>query len=505
MITIDSPWRQLGAASIDVWRNEFTRLNSPMLPDAAACCEAAGPHGALALAQAFVEDKYATTGTKPEAKNPLNLRPGPGQMTPTVIVPGKGAFLVFSAYADCFREWRRRLFDEAETYKAPPGGRGPYALAGDSILDLIADAYAPKGPPGTPEFSNDPGAYARSLVTMLQRFDAPVEDGTSEETPTTELVFGQVPHPDFLDRLIPDNRNRCWDDLGQRTVKGVVYHRQLSALNLGTENYFNGLPPGGFAACPEDPRDPTYFNWGGCRGLTDYGVAHNSVNQIAGEIRRWNDPTGQAHPGVSANRAAWASGPVSQPYGDGKAFLDDNGGDRNVVNRDQVSIEISGFYNDPVENACKDAVAALSAYWADQFGIPWNDYPTVPGKHYSFVRWHQEYTIGTGKVCPGKVVMDATDDIIHRTALILKKYQTGSAKPKFTKFGAPRSFHAVQGAMARRGPSRSQPVVKNFAPNELIECDGFYTGQFVMGDDRWLRLSADPHWVVHSSGVTERI
>ena len=93
MITLDSPWRRLGAFPIATWRDEFRRVGSPMLPDADACVEAAGPHGALALAQAFVEDKYATTGSKPQAKNPLNLRPGPGRMTPTVTVPGKGEFL----------------------------------------------------------------------------------------------------------------------------------------------------------------------------------------------------------------------------------------------------------------------------------------------------------------------------------------------------------------------------------------------------------------------------
>ncbi len=103
---------------------------------------------------------------------------------------------------------------------------------------------------------------------------------------------------------------------------------------------------------------------GGCNGLTDYGVDH-----VTGEILQWNDPTGQAHPGVSANRAAWASDPVHSPYGDGLAFLQDNGGDVNVVNRDQVSIEISGLYEDPISDECILSVAALSSYYADQFGI----------------------------------------------------------------------------------------------------------------------------------------
>jgi hypothetical protein len=51
-------------------------------------------------------------------------------------------------------------------------------------------------------------------------------------------------------------------------------------------------------------------------------------------------------------------------------------------------------------------------------------YPKVPGKTYSFTRWHQEFCIGTGKICPGEVVMNRTDDIIARTIEIMKQHQT---------------------------------------------------------------------------------
>jgi hypothetical protein len=258
-----------------------------------------------------------------------------------------------------------------------------------------------------------------------------VATGTTGTTTTATTVaerpvqFGRVPHPTFVDRLIPDANNVAWDNIGQRTVKGVVYHRQLGG-NWGTDAYFRLMPPGG-QPCPPAG---TQFNWGGCNGLTDYGIDH-----VTGEILRWNDPTGQAHPGVSPNRSAWASGPVSDPYGDGLAFLQDHGMDENVVNRDQASIEISGFYRDPVtghgvdeplSEACKNAVAALSAYFADQLGIRHDQYPFLPGKDYSFVRWHHEFTRGTGKFCPGKDVMEATQDIINRTKAILKEHQTGA-------------------------------------------------------------------------------
>ena len=38
------------------------------------------------------------------------------------------------------------------------------------------------------------------------------------------LVFGNVPHPAFIDRLIPDAQNQSWDDLGSRKPVGVCQH-----------------------------------------------------------------------------------------------------------------------------------------------------------------------------------------------------------------------------------------------------------------------------------------
>jgi hypothetical protein len=273
---------------------------------------------------------------------------------------------------------------------------------------------------------------ARDLGTIMSR---PTGTTTTPPEPAAGPVqFGRVPHPPFEDRLIPDELNAAWDDLGQRTVKGVVLHR-MQGTNWGTDSYFRTVPPGGAGACQGAQNDPRIGEWGGCRGLTDFGVDHES-----GQILRWNDPTGAAHPGVSPNRSAWASGPYSDAFGDGLAFVQDHGGDVSVVNRDQASIEISGTFKEPIlgwgedqpiSEASKESVAALIAYYADAFQIPYHQFPIVPGKDYSFVRWHHEFTRGTGKFCPGKVVMDATDEIIARAKAILQEHQTaGAALPQ---------------------------------------------------------------------------
>jgi hypothetical protein len=203
----------------------------------------------------------------------------------------------------------------------------------------------------------------------------------------------------IVDRLIPDSLTSAWDDLGPRTVKGLVYHRMYDSL-AGSDEYLRTGAP----------------------GLEDFGVDNQS-----GKIWQWNDPFGHPHPdkGVSANRAPWANGVVNNPSGNALAFLDDNGGDPNVVNRDQVSISIAGFPEDPISDACLDAVAALSAYFAASVARQWDAYPTIPGKTYGFVRLHNEFD--ADKPCPGPVVIQSMPDIIARTEEILQRYLMGES------------------------------------------------------------------------------
>ena len=234
MITLDSPWRRLALS-----RSRPGETSSGASDRRCCRTRTRAWRPPARMARWRWPRRLSKTSTRrqarsPQAKNPLNLRPGPGRMTPTVTVPGKGEFLVFDAYADCFREWRRRLFDEAETYKAPPGGRGPYALAGEGILDLIADAYCPKGPPGTPEFANDPEAYARSLVTMLDRLNAPLLDQVDDDqdAPAAGIVFGRVPPLQLWTRRLATRFSRMatqMDTTCSGPAKGCSWARAFTA------------------------------------------------------------------------------------------------------------------------------------------------------------------------------------------------------------------------------------------------------------------------------------
>jgi hypothetical protein len=221
-----------------------------------------------------------------------------------------------------------------------------------------------------------------------------------QETPPMAIEFGNVPHPAYQDRPIKKAEGRGQNNLGKRSVKGVVWHRILGSL-WGTDGYFRNAD---------------------VNALTDYGVGVAATDGAAndGVILRWNDPLGF--------QSGWASGTYNGAYGDGKAFAEKYG--VNAINRDQASIEISGQYTTPLSEQARDAIAGITAYWADQYRIPWDVFPIAPQDGFSFVRWHQEFTLGTGKVCPGAVVISETPALIERTRAILKKHQTAGTSPQ---------------------------------------------------------------------------
>ena len=219
----------------------------------------------------------------------------------------------------------------------------------------------------------------------------------SDVTPGS-LTFHRVPHPDFVD-MTYIARNKIegvgWDNLGQRKPKFVALHRMWGTLK-GTDSYF---------APPKSPH------------LTDYaiGVLETDGKALAGEIHKYNDPLGY--------RAGWASGRVSKPYGDGKAIVDKYG--INAVNRDGVSIELSGYDTTPVDDFSWSEYVKLIAYWIDYMEIPYHSLPINPHTGISAFVWHEEFTFGTGKKCPFTYVKNNTKRLIADVKAYLQPYQTG--------------------------------------------------------------------------------
>jgi hypothetical protein len=222
---------------------------------------------------------------------------------------------------------------------------------------------------------------------------------------------GTVEEPPYQDRLVPDENTNAWDDLGPRDVRGIVYHR-LEAPLEGMDSFLRSMPTGGPNFC-----EPQF---GGCVALFDFGIDHDT-----GSIIRWNDPTGDAHPGVSPNRSGWANGPAVDPTGEASAFLTANNHDLEVINRYQVSIAISGGFQDPISDDCITAVAWLSAYFADSTFPDLPDltlYPTIPDEGFSFVRLHNEFDSQTE--CPGEEVERQLQVIFDRTREVMQFYRS---------------------------------------------------------------------------------
>lgn len=207
--------------------------------------------------------------------------------------------------------------------------------------------------------------------------------------------FGNVQEFGYVDRqsvTAGKPEGVGWDNLGQRDILGIALHRMLGSLT-GTDQFF---------------RTAT--------ALTDYGlgVAARDGSALAGYIYKWNDPWGW--------RSGWASGPVSMPYGDGAAFVRKYG--IMAVNKRIVSIEISGDQNTVIDAFAWGELVHFIAWHADQAKIPWDQFPHYHVTGMSFLFWHQEFTIGTGKECPFEYVMQNTNRLIADVKAMLKEHQT---------------------------------------------------------------------------------
>ncbi|MCC6790454.1 MAG: hypothetical protein IT336_02150 [Thermomicrobiales bacterium] len=335
-------------------------------------------------------------------------------------------------------------------------------------------------------------AYGDQIANHMNAIAAFAE-GTP--MPNDNLVFGNVPHPAFEDRPIQKAEGAGMNDLGQRTVKGVTWHRMLGTLN-GTDGFFR--------------RNDV-------NALTDYGVGVESIDGtgLDGTIFRWNDPLGR--------QSGWASGTWSAPhaFGDGRAFVNKYGID--AINRDRASIEISGHENTPLTEKSRQAIAELTAFWADQAKIPWDSFPIVPADGFSFVCWHEEFGPEFGqKKCPFTVVKNETVALIERTKNILKAAQTNTvvaAGEEFTpselpawwdaslmeSFPADQAENGVNYWVMRRlyrasSPTlrRSKPDIKAPASGPKLQAADAIQGERIVENGRQWVLTNDGHYVLAS-------
>ncbi len=278
----------------------------------------------------------------------------------------------------------------------------PEALAPYRDLDPRADAI-PVPNRGSVTTLADLGAkwaavadYGQRIATRSRSIFPALPDQSGDTT--MALTYGRVPHPGYVDlqhTTADKPEGRGWNDLGPRVPKGVALHRMWGTLR-GTDVHF------------ANPNVPS---------LTDYGIGSGNIDgaSLDGVIHQYNDPRGR--------RSGWASGRVSQPYGDGKAFVDKYG--VNAVNRDLVSIETSGWDHEPFTDFAWSELVWLVAYWADQCEVPYTSLPMNPNTGINFIIWHEEFTYGTGKKCPFTWMKQNTSRLYADVKTFLQPYQEG--------------------------------------------------------------------------------
>ena len=211
-----------------------------------------------------------------------------------------------------------------------------------------------------------------------------------------DLKFGLVPYPQVIQSHLPASNPYVVEGGAPVVPEAIFLHRMIGSW-AGTNNWFHA----GKAA-------------------TAYGVSVAATDGTGGKVYEWIAP-GNGWYGES-------SGPAVGPYGDGSKLIAKVG--VAGVNRTTKAIEISGDVGTPLDDAARVSIVQLTAYWADQKRIPWNEFPNIPGEDRSFVIWHNEITGMTYKTCPGWLVMQETPALIVQVANELKRFQAAAAVVK---------------------------------------------------------------------------
>src|SRR5690349_18322664 len=102
----------------------------------------------------------------------------------------------------------------------------------------------------SPSSENDTASLIRSAIANINAWRGLGPGSPPPPVPHGAVTYGRVPVPPGLkNRIIPDAQTHAWDNLGQRVLRGIVYHRMLGTLD-GTDQYFRS----------------------GAAGLTDWGI-----------------------------------------------------------------------------------------------------------------------------------------------------------------------------------------------------------------------------------------
>lgn len=427
MIGPETPVRRIGDVTYSTWVRVFSEVDSSIPDDQwEDCYDSCRPHSAMALAVALKESQLGKTAPA-RSNNALGI--GPNRS--------------FDIWADGFADFVTRLNSVAV----------PYTPVDISLRRFVQIYVGGPRCPGLIERGR-PCANGESIVSIalyeeqtISRINAWLNESVPEPSPpSSDPVFGRVPKPANLDVRLVYN-STAWDDLGSRRINAILLHRMLGTLD-GTDAYFRNEAAGS--------------------ALTDFGIG-------LGKVYQWNDPFATVN-GVW--RAPWANGPATDVEGNGTAYFNRYG--ISAVNRDVASVEIAGYYDDPVPMSDLDRVIETVAWIADRARISWRIWPkNNDGIH--CLLGHFEFS---PKLCPGSVVIGLMPEIEERVFTRLRFDQGGMGQspapppPRFPGLTIPEPAFLTLFPEAKPGQPFTNYYLKHWAPRGVYpSLRGIFDGE----------------------------
>lgn len=324
--------------------------------------------------------------------------------------------------------------------------------------------------------------------------------------------MANVPYPPFDDRPIdPYSKIGCGVSWGTCYPKGISFDHSMYGTLAGTDAWFR-------------KRDIC--------SLTPWGIGGPADGALDGKIYRWMDY------GKFKDVVPWSSGPWRPPgIGDGPAYVALHG--VGGINGFGEAIETSdgGSRQLPMSPKQWKSLIWLKAAIAHHRGVASEKVRDI----LAFMH-HREICFHSGKDCPFPRIYDYTEEYIGAT-LELMRYFEGKANdlnalvfrvaglsidfrdvarmrdglvpkpeptvptgPIFHDFTPNREFTVgAGGATVRQWASRESKILLTLPAGRKFLADGYYFGEKVNNDNRWLVLNNDPRGRIHLSGVLERV
>lgn len=401
-ITPSSKWREIGDVTFDDWRSTIEKAGGNAELSSRASWEAARPHSAILLNNLRAESHYGTNARRNNptiTKNPFSLRRYNEDGTiDWQNEDNPNGYLHFATWQEGVEAAKMRITDAEAFRKQTHGARNPYT-ATVTLADLIS-AFSP------PEHNDTADIIRKSVAFLNDRHYH------SEGETVSDLVYGLVPEPPYIDMIVRKDRpGQGYDVCPPRENIGLVPHEtQGDPAGEGVvelEWYRS------FFSCPNGERCSN--------ALVDWCCARD------GTAARFNDPNGTREPWASGGAPNW-----SDP--DGAAWMNRFGsGKRNEI---LESVEFIKTDNARLTAAQIAWGAARCAYIADQDKQPWDEYPR-PLKHGGTLQLieHRKLSLTSCNQHPDDLVA-----MIAQARAIMKRYQTGGGtvttrppKPEYAK------------------------------------------------------------------------